>query len=125
MIETIQTILNFVPLKWTVITLIAMHVVWVYYLALMNLKRARDKGTLTKPAKLMGLPVLLVGGIADWFFNMTFGTIGYLEKPTHWKELFSERCERHMHEDNWRGKQSRFWCRNFLDPYDPDGSHCN
>jgi len=36
----------------------SMYVLWVFYLAVMNLKRARDAGTLTKPALVLGMPVL-------------------------------------------------------------------
>lgn len=103
--------------------LIAMHVTWVYYLAAMNLKRNQPK--LTPTAKVMAYPVIIVGVTIDWVFNVTVGSLLFLEPPMEWKELFSGRCERHLHEQDWQGKQARFWCRNLLDPFDPDGQHCN
>ena len=99
---------------------IGMSVTWVLYLALMNLDRNRSR--LTTPAKVFAYPMLAVGYVVDVLFNWVFGTVMMLELPREF--LFTARCERHMHDDTWAGTVARWMCKNFLDPFDPDGKHC-
>jgi hypothetical protein len=93
---------------------------WIFYLAIMNLKRNRSE--ITFVAKLFAYPTVVVGWLWDCVFNIVVGTILFLELPR--ELLFSERCERHLKDDSWRGREARFWCRNLLDPFDPSGIHC-
>jgi len=94
---------------------------WLQYLAIMNLKEHRSK--LTVAAKIWAYPMLLVGLLSDAMFNMVIGTVAYVELPH--EVLFTSRCIRHLDETGWRGLVARWFCRNFMDPFDPDGKHCN
>ena len=100
---------------------LAFAAMWLQYLAVMNLKENRSKLTIT--AKLWAYPMLLIGMLSDVIFNVVIGTIVYIELPG--ELLFTTRCELHLNEPGWRGKVARWFCRNFMDPYDPQGSHCH
>lgn len=97
---------------------------WVQYLSIMNLKRNRDK--LTKPAKVIAYPLLVIGLITDMIYNIVVGSILFVEPP---KELlFTSRLKRHINESTgWKQKLALWFCKNFLNPFDPDpdGNHCN
>jgi hypothetical protein len=97
-----------------------MYVTWLYFLAVMNLDRKKDE--LTLPAKVFAWPIFIVGFALDVSFNLTVGTLSFLELP---HELtFSERCSRHINESGWRGDVARWWCDNYLNPFDKSGKHC-
>jgi len=93
---------------------------WLQYLAVMNLKEHRAK--LTVAAKIWAYPMLFIGLFSDFCFNLVIGTIVYVELPK--QLLFTSRCNLHLQDTNWRGSVARWFCRNFMDPYDPDGQHC-
>lgn len=93
---------------------------WLQYLAVMNLKENRSK--LTIAAKLWAYPMLAIGIMSDILFNLLIGTVAYLELPK--QLLFTSRCNLHLRDTNWRGTVARWFCRNFMDPFDPDGPHC-
>jgi len=120
-------------LIFLIATLYMMGVVWVMYLAIMNLAIHRSK--LTLPAKLFAYPIAFIGQVIDMVFNVTLGSLFFLERPdiptkeelSHLnlsKLMFTYRCEKHMKNDSWRGEQARWWCENFLNPFAPDGRHC-
>ena len=96
-------------------------VVWVLYLAIMRIKIVKDDVGLTKPAYYFTLPLLVIGYALDFLLNLV-STLVFLELPKDW--LFSGRVSRHVAEEGWRGKLSRWVCRNLLDPFDPSGCHC-
>lgn len=104
--------------------LYTMMVLWVHYLAIMALKRQRDKGKLTKTALAFATPILVVGLVLDVFFNLVFGSILFF--PDFPRELlFTDRLQRHLEQsDGRRLKIAKWFCRHFLDPFDPDGKHC-
>ena len=108
-------------MKYILIVYVAMALMWLQYLAVMNLDG--NKKRLTFIAKLWAYPILLAGLLSDVVFNVVLGSLMYLEIPREW--LFTTRCERHLHADTWRGCLARWFCRNFLDPFDPDGGHCS
>ena len=95
-------------------------VLWVMYLAVMNLKRNQD--SLTLPAKLFGYPVYWTGLFIDILYNLVIGTILFIQLPH--ELLFTTRLERNINDDSWRGKFARYFCDNLLDPFDPAGFHC-
>jgi len=92
---------------------------WMHYLAVMNLKR--HEAILTIPAKIVGYPILGVGYVLDFIWNI-ISSIFFLEPPRSW--LFTGRVQYHIASDTWKGIQARWWCRHFIDSFDPDGSHC-
>ncbi|HEY0721690.1 MAG TPA: hypothetical protein VGE50_10620 [Gammaproteobacteria bacterium] len=102
-------------------TYLAFAAMWLQYLAVMNLKENRSK--LTVAAKLWAYPMLIVGVLSDVLFNLAIGTVVYVELPH--ELLFTTRCNRHIGEKGWRGNVARWFCRNFMDPFDPAGNHCD
>ena len=95
------------------------HVSYVY---VMGLKRARDEDRLTWPVYIFAVPTIAVMLPFYVALNLTVGTLLFLELPRSLQ--FTARCQRHLKDDTWRGAQARWWCRHFLDPYDPAGKHC-
>ena len=96
---------------------------WVAYLAVMNLQRARDNGTLSKVAYVLGCPVMYGGLLLDFLANQLLMTIILLELPR--ELLVTARVSRHKKAGKgWRKKVAEWFCRVLLDPFDPDGCHC-
>lgn len=95
---------------------------WSLYLAVMHLKTARDSGKLTPAAKVMGYPWLIVGYVIDVLFNAVIGSLLFFELPR--ELLFTARVSRLNDCDGWRGRLARWICTQLLDPFDPDGKHC-
>jgi hypothetical protein len=97
------------------------YLLWIFYLAVMNLKQAQDNGKLSILAYALGVPVLKVGLILDVIVNVLVMTVLLLELPKEW--LVTTRLKRH----NRAGKGWRYhfaqWCEQFLDPFDPSGDH--
>ena len=101
--------------------ILAIGLLWVFYLAVMNLKRAKDAGQLSKTALVLGAPVLWIGYLLDAFVNITLMTIVLLEFP---KEiLVTDRLIRHSKATSgWRLKVV-YWFQPLLDLFDPSGRH--
>ena len=95
------------------------HVSYVY---VMGLKRARDEDRLTWPVYIFAVPTIAIMLPFYIALNLTVGTLLFLELPRSLQ--FTARCQRHLKDATWRGAQARWWCRHFLDPYDPAGKHC-
>ena len=52
--------------------------------------------------KLLLVPAFLFFGVLDVAFNLTFGSLLFLDVP---RELtFSQRCSRHLYDLGWRGR---------------------
>lgn len=101
----------------------ATYSLWLHYLAVMNLKRARDAGMLTKTTTALGTPLLFRGYLLDVYVNVLVMSALLLEFP---RELtVTARLKRHD-KDAPRGAWSRKvvqWFRPLLDPFDPKGKH--
>ena len=105
---------------------VSMSVMWVLYLAVMSLKMERDelkaKGKdFTWQQKIFGYPVIIIMLLADVLFNITIGSLLFLEPPTQF--LFTTRCQKHMHRKGFRGNLARTFCKYLLDPFEI-GGHC-
>lgn len=99
------------------------YILWLFFLAVMNLQRARDAGTLSRPAYWMGLPLLYAGLALDFTSNMLPVSILFLELPR--ELLVTARLRRHIHDGSgWRKQLARWFCANLLDVFDPSGCHC-
>lgn len=95
---------------------------WLLFLALMSVAAAKDRKALSLPVKIMVYPVLYLAVALDVLFNLTWGTILFLDVPQEW--MFTARITRLGRDFEWRGAVARWICRKFLDPFDPSGSHC-
>jgi uncharacterized membrane protein YhaH (DUF805 family) len=95
------------------------YVLWVVYLAVMNLKRVRDAGNLSRAALVLGVPVLIAGLLVDLFCNVLLSVI-LLELPR--ETTVTARLKRHNQGTGWR-KTVAGWFEPILDPFDPSGNH--
>ena len=103
------------------ISFLAFYVLWILYLAVMNLKGARDKGLLTPLTKALGMPILFIGYLLDALLNFVVMTIILLEIPQ--ETTVSSRLKRHNKESTGWRKAVALWFEPILDPFDPDGDH--
>ena len=100
---------------------LAFYALWVFYLAVMNLKRVRDLGLLHKSALVLGYPVLFLGYALDVILNVVVMTVLLLELPK--ETTISSRLKRHNRKGTgWRMPIVRFF-EPLLDPFDPSGDH--
>jgi len=98
------------------------YLLWVLYLAVMNLQRARDAGTLTRPAYCLGLPLLYFGLLVDCLVNVIPVSVLFLELPR--ELLVTQRLTRHAHDvDGWRKRLAIWFAYHLLDTFDPSGKH--
>lgn len=103
---------------WAVL---ACYGLWVFYLAVMALKRARDTVGLSKWALRFGYPVLFIGLLLDIAVNWLVVTIILLEFPQ--ETTVTARLKRHNRESTgWRLAVVKFF-EPLLDPFDPSGNH--
>lgn len=98
------------------------YLLWILYLAVMNLQRARDNGTITRPAYRLGLPLLYVGLLVDCLVNVIPVSVLFLELPREC--LVTQRLTRHANSvDSWRKRLALWFANNLLDTFDPSGRH--
>ena len=103
------------------ISFAAFYQLWFFYLAIMNLRRNKD--TLTKPAMILGFPLLYSGYLIDFLVNVILMTILFLELPQ--ELLVTARLTRHVKDDSGYRKTVSMWiCKNLLNQFDPSGCHC-
>jgi hypothetical protein len=94
---------------------------WVFYLAVMNLKRVHDSHGLSPWALRFGYPVLIVGYLLDILVNWVVVTLLLLELPR--EATVTARLKRHNRESaGWRKSVALFF-EPLLDPFDPSGDH--
>lgn len=105
-------------LIWSIVTTYALY---VFYAAVMNIKRVKDAGKLTTFGKVLGYPTLFIGLALDLIVNVFVMTIVLLELP---QELtVTSRLKRHHKESiGWRLSVVKFF-EPLLDPLDPSGNH--
>jgi len=109
-------------LIYGILAYLSIGITWIFYLAVMNL--SRNKAHLTPVSKCFAYPMLGIGLVADMLFNFLWGTILFLEIPQ--ELLMTARLKRHLndHRLDWRDRNANWFCRNFLNPFDPSGDHC-
>ena len=105
-------------IAWAVL---ACYALWIFYIAVMGLKRVRDSGGLSPWALRFGYPVLFIGYVLDVLVNWFVVTILLLEFPK--ETTVTARLKRHNRESTgWRLPIVKFF-EPLLDPFDPDGDH--
>lgn len=98
------------------------YLLWVLYLAVMNLQRARDNKTLGRPAYCLGLPLLYLGLLVDFLVNVLPVSVLFLELPREF--LVTQRLTRHANSaGGWRKRLAVWFALNLLDTFDPSGQH--
>lgn len=97
---------------------------WVYYAATMNLKRAIDAGTAPKLMQVLGYTLVLPPGLfLDWLVNMMM-TIVFLDWPASIFELVTGRLKRYAYGDFGElRRKAAFIFADILDALDQSGRH--
>lgn len=97
------------------------YALYVFYCAVMNIKRVRDMGKLTTMGKVLAYPTLVIGLILDLLVNVFVMSFILVEIP---QELtVTSRLKRHHKESTgWRLAVVKFF-EPVLDPLDPSGDH--
>lgn len=99
------------------------YATWLFYLAIMNLQRAREAGSLTTWGLRFGYPLLMVGYLLDALSNIVVLTFILAEPPREW--LVTARLSRHIKAGSgYRYNVAKWMCGNLLDGFDPSGCHC-
>lgn len=112
-----------IALKFAGGAFLIMYALWLYYLAVMSLKRARDTGAMTVWAQRLGYPILAIGYALDFAVNIFVLSFLLFEAPR--ELLVTARLSRHIKSDPGYRQQFSAWvCANLLDAYDPSGCHC-
>jgi len=100
---------------------LCLYCLWIFYLAVMSLKRARDSNMLTKTATAFAYPVLIIGLFLDFIANIFVMTLMLLEFPR--ETTVTARLKRHNKESTGWRKAIAAWAEPLLDPFDPSGDH--
>ncbi len=108
-------------MKTSLLTLLLLYALWMLFLAVMNLRAAKERGTLPKAALVLALPVVALAVLLDVVVNATLGTLIFLDLPKEW--TLSERLSRYLPLSTWRGVAALWIGAALLDPFDPSGSH--
>lgn len=90
----------------------------------MSLYRAKKDNKLSKPALILGYPVLITGALIDCITNLIICTCIFFEIP---KELLvTKRLSRHIKTDKgYRYTVANWVCKNLLDQFDSNREgHC-
>lgn len=116
MIYTFEFWLWFVGMSF-----VGFYTLWLFYLAVMNLKRVKEMGLLTKTALTFGTPILFAGLFIDFLVNTFVMTVLMLELPT--EMTVTARLKRHNRESSGWRKSIAMWFEPLLDPFDPSGDH--
>lgn len=101
-------------------SLASTYALFVFYAAVMNIKRVRDAGKLTTFGKVLGYPTLAIGLVLDFVVNTVVMTVVLLELPREF--TVTSRLKRHHQQGGWRLAVVKFF-EPVLDPLDPSGNH--
>lgn len=101
-------------------------ILFAFYLSYCTLRVARENGKLQMAPKIVQAMCWLILGLAfllDIAFNITVGTIAFLELPSLRRPTFTQRCEKHMQAAGFRGRLARWVCDGWLNPF--EAGHCH
>ncbi|WP_317201497.1 hypothetical protein [Janthinobacterium sp.] len=102
--------------------LLSLIVLWIMYLAVMALQRARDAGALSPFAMRAGQALLAVGIVWDVLCNLLPVTVIFMELPR--EATVSARLRRLVRgPDGWRRRLAVWYAAVLLNPFSPGGPH--
>ncbi len=97
---------------------------WCLYLAISNLYKAKQAGTIPKSIIPLAYIILAIGAMVDLIMNFTLFTLIFFDWPKEY--LVTKRLERYIKSYvGWRFKLAKWICSNLLNPFDKNGDHCN
>lgn len=101
--------------------LVAIYALWIHYVAIMNLDRARKAGTMSVTTWILSAPLLVIGVLLDVVIHALIGTLIFWDLPREW--TLSQRLTRYFHGNGWRQKVAAWIGVVLLNPFDPEGDH--
>ncbi|MBX3610406.1 MAG: hypothetical protein KF871_10980 [Hydrogenophaga sp.] len=110
-------------IPWGVRAVFLLWLLWVFYLAVMNLKRVRDAGKLGKVAMALGMPALIVGFVLDVAANLLVFSVLLMEPPRWGEWTVTARLQRHHGDSTWRARVAQWFETELLGDFDPAGHH--
>jgi len=112
-------------LAYAVISITLFVLTFIWFLAVMKLKEARDAGILpmlNKSVIWIAYFILYSGLAMDIALNFILLTVAFVEIPQ--ELLCTSRVKRlKNHGSGWRQLLAAWFCANFLSPFDP--KHCS
>ena len=100
------------------------YVLWIFFLGVMNLARVHAAGQLGPIAYVLAMPLLVAAFTLDCLFNVTVGTVLFLEWPSVYRLTFSARLENSVHTSaGWRQRLAFWILYTLLQPFDTTGGH--
>lgn len=108
--------------------LIATFILWFMFVNVMFVKNTLlekyQDGWQRKLIYIIGGPFFVVGYLYDVIFNITYGTLMFLQLPKADALTLSTRMKNLIKNepDSWRGKFAIFICKYLVEPWDPN--HC-
>lgn len=134
----ISSLLQMFPLGWAIleqafelVTMIPwgprialmLFLLWVFFLAAMNLLRVHRAGKLGKVALALGLVVIVIGYTLDVLANLVVFSLLLLELPRWGEWTVTDRLQRHHGDTTWRAWIAQWFETELLGAFDPEGSH--
>lgn len=115
------------PLACVSMSLTLTVILWKYYAAAANLKRAIDNKTAPLLMQVLGYTLVLPPMLfLDWLLNYTLFRLLFWDRPAKWNELVTGRLKRYVYEAQHQGTKRQKVARIFaliLDALDPSGKH--
>ena len=108
-------------IKYISVSLLGLYLLWILFLAVMNLLRVKNEGKLCSTALYLGIPVLFLGLVLDFLVNVFVLTPILMELPK--ETTVTARLKRHNKESSGWCKAVAVWTEPLLDPFDPSGDH--
>lgn len=110
-----------IVIYYFIASFVVLYALYVFYSAVMNIKRVRDAGKLTTMGKVFGYPTLVIGLALDLLVNVFVMSIIMLELPREFT-VTSRLKRHHAKSTGWRLAVVLFF-EPLLDPLDPSGDH--
>jgi hypothetical protein len=106
---------------WIGLVLLDLWLFFIMYVASMNMIRAHKEYKLNNLLWILCLPFVALSWVVDVIHNITLFSLLYFEAP---QELtVTNRLKRHINDQSFRGKLSRWIADTLLNPFDYSGNH--
>lgn len=112
-----------VSVMTAIILALLVYALWPLYVFVMAIQRAHEANAVSKTAWGMALPLIVIALTLDVILNYTVFALLTLDFPRAREYTFSQRLNRLVLSDTWRGPLARWVAASLLDPYDPSGKH--
>lgn len=100
-----------------------LYLFFIVYVASMNMIRAHAEGVLNGYLWALCLPFVAFAIVYDFLHNITLFWLLFWNMPREW--LVTDRLKKHIKEDTYQGRLSRFLCKKILSPFDYTKDHCD